>query len=90
MNTKDLSRIAIVIRMKLQNTVGKKITTLAGIRRKFTLISHIAHLLLIRKFYCFSPGPHISFKYVRHNHLRFPMMGVVSIVRKRVPASPSF
>ena len=26
-------------------------------------------LLLIRKFYCFRPGPHISFKYAWHNHL---------------------
>ena len=32
--TKYLSGIAIVIRMKLQNTVGKQITTLAGIRRE--------------------------------------------------------
>ena len=34
MNTKDLSGVAIVIGMKLQNTVGKQITTLAAIRRK--------------------------------------------------------
>ena len=27
---------------------------------------HIAQLLLIRKFYCFRKGPHISFKYARH------------------------
>ena len=37
MNTKDLPEIAIVIRMKLQNTVGKQITTLAGIRRKLLI-----------------------------------------------------
>ena len=43
------------------------------------LISHIAQLLLIRNFYCFHPGPHISLKYVRHNHLRCVMMGEVSI-----------
>ena len=43
------------------------------------LNSHIAQLLLIRKFYCFRPGPHISFKYARHNHLRCPMMGEVSL-----------
>ena len=30
-NTKDLSEIAIVITMKLLNTAGKQITTLAGI-----------------------------------------------------------
>ena len=42
------------------------------------LISYIAQLLLIRKFYCVRPGPHISFKYVGHNHLRCPMMGEVS------------
>ena len=34
MDTKDLSGIAIVIRMKLRNIVGKQIMTLAGIRRK--------------------------------------------------------
>ena len=43
------------------------------------LISHIAQLLLICKFYCFRKGPHISPKYARHNHLRFPMMGEVSL-----------
>ena len=43
------------------------------------LISHIVKLLLIRKFYCFRPGAHISFKYARHNHLRCPMMGEVSL-----------
>ena len=35
------------------------------------LISHIAQLFLIRKFYCFRKGWHIYFKYARHNHLRF-------------------
>ena len=34
MNTKDLSVIAIVIRMKLLNTAGKQITTSTGFRRK--------------------------------------------------------
>ena len=43
------------------------------------LISHIAQLLLICKFYCFRKVPHISFKYARHNHLRCPMMGEVSL-----------
>ena len=42
------------------------------------LISHIVKLLRIRKFYCFHPDAHISFKYARHNHLRCPMMGEVS------------
>ena len=37
MNTKDLSGIAIVIRVKLQNTVGKQITILGGIRRKLLI-----------------------------------------------------
>ena len=37
MNTKDLSGIAIVIRIKLQSTVGKQITTLIGIRRKLLI-----------------------------------------------------
>ena len=35
MNTKDLSGIAIAIRMKLVNTAGKQITTLTGIRKLF-------------------------------------------------------
>ena len=37
MNTKDLPGIAIVIRMKLEDTVGKQITTLTGIRRKLLI-----------------------------------------------------
>ena len=37
MNTKDLSGIAIVTRKKLQNTVGKQITTLAGMGRKLSI-----------------------------------------------------
>ena len=38
-----------------------------------------AVIFLIRKFYCFRKGRHIYFKYVRHNHLRCPMMGEVSL-----------
>ena len=34
MNKINLSEIAIVEKMKLQNTFGKRITTLAEIRRK--------------------------------------------------------
>ena len=34
MNTKDPSEIVIVKKMKLQNTVGKHITTVARIRRE--------------------------------------------------------
>ena len=37
MSTKDLSGIAIVIRMRLLNTAGKQITTLIGIRRKLLI-----------------------------------------------------
>ena len=37
MNTKYLSGIAIVKRMKLQNTIGKQITTLAAVRRKLLI-----------------------------------------------------
>ena len=44
-----------------------------------TLISHIAQLLLIRKFYCFRLAPHIYFKYARNNNLRFLMMGEVPL-----------
>ena len=43
------------------------------------LISHIAQFLLIFKFCCFRQGPHISFKYAWHNHLRCPVVGVVSL-----------
>ena len=45
----------------------------------YILISQIVQLLLIRKFYCFCKGSHISFKYARHNHLHCPMMGDVSL-----------
>ena len=34
---KDLSKTAIVIRMKLLNTAGKQITTLTGTRRKLLI-----------------------------------------------------
>ena len=37
MNTKDLSGIANVVRMKLQNTIGKQVTTLAGMRKKLLI-----------------------------------------------------
>ena len=37
MNTKDLSGIAIVTRIKLLNTAGKQIITLTGIRRKLLI-----------------------------------------------------
>ena len=37
MNTKDLSGIAIVIRMKLLNTAGRQILTLTGTRRKLLI-----------------------------------------------------
>ena len=37
LNTKDLSRIAIVISMKLLNTAGKQTTTLTGIKRKLLI-----------------------------------------------------
>ena len=37
MNTKDLSGIAIVKRMRLRNTISKQITILAGIRRKLLI-----------------------------------------------------
>ena len=79
---RDLSGIASVIRIKMLNTAGNQITTLTGIRRKLLkviLISHITQLLLIRKLYCFRKGSYISFKYARHNHLRCPMIGEVSL-----------
>ena len=44
MNKKDLLRITTVIRMKSQNTVGKQITALAGIR-SMLLIRKVAEFL---------------------------------------------
>ena len=38
MNTKDLLEIAIVKRKKLQNTLEKQITTVAGNRRKLLIV----------------------------------------------------
>ena len=49
------------------------------INKSLPNFSNIAQLLLIRKFYCFRKGPHISFKYAQHNYLRCPMMGDVSL-----------
>ena len=37
MKSKDLWEIVIVKRMKLQNSVGKQITNLAGFRRKLLI-----------------------------------------------------
>ena len=37
MNAKDSSGKNVVKRMKLQNSVGKQVTTLAGIRRKLLI-----------------------------------------------------
>ena len=37
MNTKDVSGIAIVIRKKLENTIGKQTTSLTGIQRKLLI-----------------------------------------------------
>ena len=37
MDTKDLSRTAIVIRIKLQNTVEKQIETLVGLKINFLI-----------------------------------------------------
>ena len=37
MNTKDLSGIAVVKRMKLRNIIGKQITTLARVRKKLLI-----------------------------------------------------
>ena len=42
---------------------------------QITSISHIVQFFLICRFYCFCPGPHSCFKYARHNHVRYPMMG---------------
>ena len=59
--------------------VSVKVYCLITLICPIILIIHIAQRLPIRKFYCFRKGPHISFKYARHNHLRCPMMGEVSL-----------
>ena len=48
----------------------------------YYFVNHIAQLLLtlVSKFYCFRPCPQTFIKYVRHNHLRSPMLGVVDVV----------
>ena len=51
MNAKDLSRIAIVKRMKLQNIVGKQTATLAGIRRKLLMKKAGSSLRRSKKLY---------------------------------------
>ena len=66
---------------KLITSASVKLDCLITLIYQITLISHIAQLVLIRKFYCFRPGPHISFKYASHNHLRCPMMEEVSLER---------
>ena len=55
----------------------RKVYCLITLICSIILISHIAQLFLIRKFYCFRKGWHIYFKYARHNHLHCPMMGEV-------------
>ena len=57
----------------------RKVYCLITLICSIILISHIVQLFLIRKFYCFRKGAHISFKYTQHNHLRCPMMGGVSL-----------
>ena len=53
MNMKGLSGIAIVIRMKSQNTIGKQITTLVRIRRKM-LIGKSGYFLETQRNHTFS------------------------------------
>ena len=68
--------------MKLTQTItfaSVKLYCLINLICLIILISHIVQLLLIGKFYCFRPGPPISFKYARHNHLRCRMMVEVSL-----------
>ena len=51
MNTKVLLGTAIVKRMKLQNTVGKQIVILAGIRRKLLKTKAVSSLRRSKKLY---------------------------------------
>ena len=72
MNTKDLSEIEIMKRMKLRNTVRKQITTLAGIRRKL-LIRKVSkgqrNLIRLTKFsICF-----LKYGFLKYIH-RFKLM----------------
>ena len=63
---------------KLITFASVKLYCLITLIYLITLISHIVQLL-IGNFYFFRPDPHISFKYSRHNHLRCPMIGEVSL-----------
>ena len=49
------------------------------IRLRFESLKLTDKKKLRSKFCCFCPGPHIFFKYARHNHLRCPMMVEVSL-----------
>ena len=51
MNAKDLQNIKTVKKMKLQNTVEKQITALAGIRRKMLIGKAGLLLERIKKLY---------------------------------------
>ena len=64
---------------KLITFASVKLYCLITLISLIILISHIAQLVLIHKFYYFRQGPHIFFKYAWHNHLRCPMMGEVSL-----------
>ena len=64
---------------KLITAASVKLYCLITLICLIILISHIAQLLLIRKFYCFRPGSHVLFVYSRYNHLRWPMMREVSL-----------
>ena len=61
MNIKGLSGIAIVIRMKSQNTIGKQITTLVRIRRKM-LIGKSGYFLETQRNHTFSEESSLHFK----------------------------
>ena len=57
----------------------KKVYSLITLVFPTMLISHIAELVRIRKFYCFRKGRHVFFKYARHSRLRSPMTGEGSL-----------
>ena len=60
MNTKDLSGIAIVIRIKMLNTAGKQIITLIGIRRVFDRESSLIPRKIKETIYSLKNPDHIN------------------------------
>ena len=74
--------LCILISHKIRSTQIHHFCVRKALLSIITLISHIAQLLLICKFYCFHLGLNISFKYVWHNYLSSLKIGEVSLETK--------